>query len=390
MVDVGLAPQGTAVRPQGFNMPLVDALNRCSQVKVIVTLGFLPIVKPLVAAMGVRDAHLVAMSHWRFRDRREGKHSLVAKVLGQGSVSRALFVTDSLDDQDLLEKCKRPMRVVWPEANFVPAFQDIYIPGLYISRVKRPGMRYIYRSIISDEMSVWVLASITLVTHPALHLLGLAMLSVSFWAIYEAGYVDNDLIGVQHEEDPVLTRQFYESPVRLSAVLPWAWATACGVIALLLLRWPEVPSAIDFFAWTGVLLLTFFWFRLYNRVDKRTRIWLFGGLQSLRSLSFIAVVNITLIGAVALISHVLARWVPYYSYRLSGGKCEDGDVGSSRLLFFSLISIGLAIVVGWEFLWSPPQSLSCFGSPSKPAANWCGASETRTSSQVDVLRRQPP
>ena len=335
------------------NAPLVAALDTCAQPKFIVTLGFRPIVEPLVAAMGLRGTRLVAMSPWGFRDRRQGKRALVVKALGEGWVCNALLVTDSLDDHDLLESCRRPLRVIWPEARYRDAFDDMYMPGLYISRVKRPGVRYIYRSIISDEFSIWVLASITLVAQPVLHIVGLALLSMSFWAIYETGYVDNDQVGALHENDPVLTPEFFESRVRTSSVLPWAWAAGCGVAGLVLLRWPFAPVMQDLLSWTAVLLVTFFWFRLYNRLDKRTRIWFFAGLQMLRSISFVAVVSVTLVGAIALISHVLARWVPYYSYRLSGGKWKDGEVGSSRLLFFVILSGGLATAVGWAPFQSP-------------------------------------
>lgn len=335
------------------NTRLVMALNACGQSKAIVTLGFRPIVAPLVAAMGVRDARLIAMSPWRFSDRRAGKRALVESALGRADVCNALLVTDSLDDVDLLDRCLHPLRVIWPEARYRDAFEELYLPGLYISRVKRPGVKYIYRSIISDEFSVWVLASITLATQPLLHIAGLGLLSISFWAIYETGYVDNDQIGVRHEKDPKLTREFFESRVRTSSVLPWVWAAGCGMAGLLLLRWPLGLDLPDTVAWTGVLLLTFAWFRLYNRLDKKTRVWLFAGLQTLRSISFVAVVSVTLVGAVALLSHVLARWVPYYSYRLTGAEFKDGDVGSSRLLFFILLSGGLALVVGWEPFWSP-------------------------------------
>jgi len=229
----------------------------------------------------------------------------------------------------------------------------MYLPGLYISRVKRPGVRYIYRSIISDEFSIWVLASVTLVSQPLLHVAGLALLSMSFWAIYETGYVDNDRVGARHEKDPVLTPEFFECTVRTSTVLAWVWAAACGLGGLVLLRLPFAPKTGDLLAWAAVLLVTFFWFGLYNRLDKRTRIWFFAGLQMLRSMSFVAVVSVSLVGAVALIAHVLARWVPYYSYRLTGGKWKDGEVGTSRLLFFILISGALAAVVGSGPFWSP-------------------------------------
>jgi hypothetical protein len=339
------------------NRQLVASLQACRQPKAVVTLGFLPIVGPLVAAMGLHDTRLVAMSPWRFRDRLEGKQALVVKALGAQEVRGALLVTDSLDDLDLLHECLCPLRVIWPEARFREAFHDIYLPGLYTSRVKRPGLKYIYRGVISDEYSVWVLASLPLAMQPLPHVIGLALLSVSFWAIYETGYVHNDLIGSRHEKDPKLTRQFYESPVRISAVLPWVWAAACGMVALLLLRWPLPPTAWDLLAWSMVLVLTFFWFRIYNLMDKRTRIWLFAGLQAFRSLSFVAVVSVTVVGAIALIAHVLARWVPYYAYRVSGTEYNDEEVGSSRLLFFVLISGGLALTVGWEPFLTPSAAI---------------------------------
>jgi hypothetical protein len=334
------------------NSRLIESLAACQQPKAIVTLGFRQIVEPLVAAMGLQDTRLVAMSPWRFRDRREGKRAMVVTAVGEAEVCNALLVTDSADDLDLLETCMRPLRVLWPEARYRDAFHDTYIPGLYISRVKRPGMNYIYRGIISDEFALWVLASITLVTQPILHVVGLALLAVSFWAVYESGYVDNDRIGARHEADPTLTRQFFESPVRTSAVLPWVWSAICGAAALILLRWPLAPVPWDYAAWTALLLLTFLWFRLYNRVDKRTRIWLFAGLQLLRAVSFAAVVAVTMVGMVALLAHVLARWVPYYSFRFTGSEWNNAEVGTSRLLFFILILAGLALVVGWQPFWT--------------------------------------
>ena len=334
------------------NRRLVAALRACDEPPTIVTLGFRPIVEPLVAAMGLRDLPLVAMSPWRFGDRREGKRALVVKAVGEAEVCGALLITDSLDDLDLLQTCLHPLRVIWPEARFREAFHDVYLPGLYTSRVKRPGKRYIYRSVISDDYSVWVLASIPLALHPWPHIAGLALLSVSFWAIYETGYVHNDLIGARYEKNPNLSQQFHESPVKVSAVLPWVWAAGCGVAGLMLLNWPFAPEAADLLAWSAVLVVTFFWFRIYNVTDERTRIWLFAGLQSLRALSFAAVASVTLVGTVALLAHVLSRWVPYLGYRVTGAYIDE-EHGTSRLLFFVLLCGGLAVAVGVEPFWTP-------------------------------------
>ena len=337
---------------EATNARLADSLEYCRQPKAVVSLGFEPIVAPLLAAMGLQDVRLLAMDPWRLADRAAGKKAMVEKLLGVQEVCDALLVTDSLDDRDLLESCLQPLRVVWPEAAFREAFHQVYIPGMYTSRIKRPGIRYIYRSIVSDEFSLWVLASIPLVTQPGLHVLGLALLCVSFWAIYETGYVDNDAIGARHEADPNLSRQFFESKVRRSTVLAWLWAAGCGIAALILLRWPLAPAPADVLAWTAVLLLTHFWFMLYNRLDKRSRIWLFAGLQALRAASFVAVVSITLVGAAALMAHILARWVPYYAYRVTGAGYNDEAAGTSRLLFYILIAGGAAMALGWEAVWS--------------------------------------
>ena len=91
---------------------------------------------------------------------------MVTKALGGSQTRDSLVITDSLDDRDLLEPCQGPMRVICPDAHFHEAFRNIYVPGLYISRVKRPNLRFIYRSIISDELSVWILASLMLATQP--------------------------------------------------------------------------------------------------------------------------------------------------------------------------------------------------------------------------------
>jgi hypothetical protein len=246
------------------------------------------------------------------------------------------------------------LRVIWPEARFREAFHDIYLPGLYTSRVKRPGKRYIYRSVISDDFSIWVLASLPFALQTWSHVAGLALLSISFWAIYETGYVHNDLIGARYERKPNLSRQFHESPVHISANLPWAWAWAagCGLAGLVLLHWPLAMDVWDLLAWSAVLVLTFFWFRLYNLTDERTRIWLFAGLQSLRALSFAAVVSVTMVGVLALLAHILSRWVPYLGYRVIG-QYNDEELGTSRLLFFVVLCGGLALAIGIEPFWTP-------------------------------------
>ncbi len=328
------------------NLRLMEALKIPGTTPIITTAGFQPIVTPLVAALGLPQAQIVAARLSTFADRRDGKLHLAIGALGDDTVRRALVLTDSAQDLTLLDACALPLRAVWPEAHHRHALSGVYLPGQYLTYVKRPGARYIVRGILQEDFAFWVLSSIALAALPVLHFLGLLFLLVSFWAIYERGYVDNDLIAARFEENPKLTAAFLDSPVATPRWQPWIWAFMCGAIAIVLLRWPTSAVVADFAAWTVVLLATYGWFVMYNRFDKGTRVWLFAGLQVARSAAFVVLVPIGLIGAVALGAHVLAKWVPYYVYRLGGKEWPEAPFHLIRLLFFVVSALLLAFSQG--------------------------------------------
>ncbi len=87
---------------------------------------------------------------------------------------------------------------------------------------------------------------------------------------------------------------------------------------------------------------------LYNRFDKGARVWMFAGLQLARSAAFVALVPIGLIGAVALGAHVLAKWVPYYVYRLGGKEWPEAPFHLIRLLFFVVLALLLGFSQGFS------------------------------------------
>lgn len=330
------------------NLRLMEAVNTPGTAPIIATVGFVPIVTPLVAALGLPQARIVAARLSTFADRRYGKLHLVVEALGGDTVRRALVLTDSAQDLTLLNACARPLRTVWPEAQHRHALSGVYLPGQYLTHVKRPGARYIVRGILQEDFAFWILCSIALAAAPVLHVLGLLFLLVSFWAVYERGYVDNDLIAARYEKDPKLSTAFLDAPVATPRWQPWIWAFACGAIAILLLRWPVAPTLADFAVWVGVLLATHGSFLIYNRFDKGTRIWMFAGLQFARSAAFIALVPIVPIGAAALGAHVLAKWVPYYVYRLGGKEWPEAPFHLIRLLFFVVLALLLGFSQGLD------------------------------------------
>ena len=328
------------------NRPLLDALKSSAARPIVVTVGFLHIVHPLIASLGLADVTVVAARGFGFRDRLRGKLAMAVDALGIDTVRSALVITDSIQDEPLLKTSARPLRTIWPGARYHRALGRVYVPGEYLSRVKRPGEHYIWRGIIQEDFAFWVLSSISLAAYPILHVLGLLLLLLSFWAIYEHGYVDNDYTAANFEHDPKLTAEFYEAPVSTPKWQPWIWAIASGCAALFVLRAPHRPVPLDFFKWFAVLVATYGWFWLYNRMDKDTRIWMFPFLQFARCAAFAAVVPVVAVGATALGAHVFSRWVPYYVYRYGTQGWPNAKTYLIRVLFFVLLSALLIISQG--------------------------------------------
>lgn len=328
------------------NGPLVGALRARATRPIILTRGFHPIVGPLVAAFNLGEAGIVAARPEQFDDRLHGKLPLAIAALGEDTVRRGLVITDSADDLALLEACARPLRTVWPQAHFRRALASVYLPGRYLTSVKRRGERYVVRGILQEDFAFWLLASIALAAQPVAHVAGLLFLLLSFWTIYECGYVDNDRIAARHETDPQLNAAFHDAPVPTPRGEPWAWALLSGALAILLLRGPGATAA-DLAIWSGVLLATHGWFLMYNRLDKMTRVWLYPGLQLARAAAFVALVPVAPVGAAALGAHVLARWLPYYVYRTSSGAWPRApQVALARLVFFAVLALLLAFTAG--------------------------------------------
>ncbi len=150
---------------------------------------------------------------------------------------------------------------------------------------------------------------------------------------------------------------FYDAPVVTPRWAPWGWALVSGAIGVAVLRGVNLQGLYAFGAWMAVLLATYATFLIYNRRDKQTRIWLYAALQLARGAAFIAVVSISVIGAVAIGAHVLSKWVPYYVRRQSGQGWPKGVHFLPRLLFFVLLSLLLAFATGYSVLLSASAAL---------------------------------
>jgi hypothetical protein len=337
------------------NQELKAALKARGQPPVILTTGFKSIVKPLLAAMDFQDAPLIAARMYSFADRRNGKLHMVTRELGAETVRCCLVVTDSINDLELLQNCARPLRTLWPQARYRRAFGGVYLPGEYISKIKRPGQRYIFRGVLQEDFAFWLLSSISLSSNGATHVVGLLLLLLSFWAIYERGYLDNDLAASRYEADPKLSATFGTEAVATPAVQPWIWALLAGAAGVAVLHPDRMAFIVHFAGWVAVLISTYACFAFYNRLDKMTRVWLYPLLQFARGAAFTVVVPIEPAGVAALGAHVLSRWVPYQVYRLSA-RWPNARPELVRLISFVLLSLmmvcslGLSILLTWSAL----------------------------------------
>lgn len=332
------------------NPALVHVLQSRSGPTIVVTVGFEPIVAPLVGIL-LPGARTVAARLNTFADRRRGKLACATEALGETLVSQALVVTDSLQDLPLLQACAFPLRTIWPDAEYRHALNGIYLPGLYMALIKRPGEHYFRRAVLQEDYVLWVVSSVALASSPLHHAAGLLLLIFSFWVVYEHGYVDNDLIALHREEDPKLSVAFKETSVATPTWQPWIWALVLGLAGIGVLRGPAAPRPLDLLAWAAVLVGTYLWFRFYNRSVKPARAWMYVVLQLARNAAFAVLVPIMPIGAMALAANTNSRWLHYYIYRAcSTSWPQDQYFGLIRVVFFLILALLLSVSAGWQVI----------------------------------------
>ena len=54
-----------------------------------------------------------------------------------------------------------------------------------------------------------------------------------------------------------------------------------------------------------------------------------------------------------LLAHVLARWVPYYTYRATRTRFDAPQVSMTRLMVFMLIAAAVGVAQGWAGILTP-------------------------------------
>jgi hypothetical protein len=293
------------------NLPLQAALRERNGSTVIASNGYRLIIEPMLDALELQDIRLICCDLYRFSHRTGGKLLLLREHMRIDEIRSSSVITDSLKDGPLLAECAVPCLVVWEAARYEPAFRSmIYLPGDYLSQIKRPNRRAL-RTLAKDDLLPWILAGLS-ATPTLMEAVGLFCLFFSMWCFYEIGYYDNDQCAIKYESDANffpqaanVDRSFLKKSAATGLVLGLA-----GVILI-------APG------WRGEALLTWFagmvalvcvyW--LYNRLDKNSRVWLYLPLQLFRSGALFLLVASNTVGYALAGSQMLTRWIDYVIYR---------------------------------------------------------------------------
>jgi phosphoserine phosphatase len=348
------------VASEQSNLALIAALREKPREQIIVaTQGFVPIVKPILEAMPVKVDRLVACRlWWGLSDRLKGKLTLLQQFLTSDTIHQSVTITDSMDDAALLSVVAHPCLVQWPQARYESALADGYLPFLYLEKAKRPGERYFARVVLYEDWLTLILATSWVSQQPLLHALSMLFLMLSFWCIYEIGYVENDRIAEKYEAKPKLSTTYQRYINRFDPWSPWIWAIFFAIPGLILLGAIDTfsyPDNLSLFPintlqlgihaslWLALLVTVRWTYRIYNLIDVDSRVWLYPVLQCYKGFGFLLVSATNLVGVMLFTSYVVGRWVPYLIYRRGGDRKQFPEQLLRCTLFVLFLS---AVLLG--------------------------------------------
>ena len=229
-----------------------------------------------------------------------------------------------------------------------------YIPFLYSVKVKKPNKNYFLRNIIGEDFIILLLAFAYDSIHFWQTAIILFLLQISFWCVYELGYIENDTIGKKFEDKAILSRNYgsYEySPLWQ----PWIWSFILSAIAIFIYFNTEDIINLNsdrlhyltknYLLWITFLILLRSIFYVYNHINKQSRVWFYLLLQTCRYCGYLILFTVNTVGLMLLISKTATRSIQYILYRYTGGNSDSWPINFPRYFFYLLIFILLTGVV---------------------------------------------
>ncbi len=323
---------------------IAEALSKVPAGRVtVVTFGMEFIVRPLLRGGSWQAARLVAtplLARPGYFAR--GKLDLLGHRFDADAIASSAFVTDSMDDGDLLEAAGTGI-LVEPQGDVFRASEHLYLPLRYTARAKY-SPSYVFDQIVFVES----LATLIAVAHGVAGLLAdlpvVALFTLSLMCVYEIGYYENDMVAATRETAPTLTEhvaRFASFPMQPAA---WLWAICAGVAGGLAACRTGVLTASDLptvaAIWTSAMIVLRILFRVYNGARLQARLVLYPVLQVMKFLPIFLVIPPTRIGAVLILSQIATMWMIYLVYRHGGNQ----KTVAKELIRTVLVALGVGLL----------------------------------------------
>ncbi|MEL6494771.1 MAG: hypothetical protein AAFQ41_06565 [Cyanobacteria bacterium J06623_7] len=209
---------------------------------------------------------------------------------------------------------------------------------------------------MGEDFIILLLSFTFISNHPLPNALGLFLLQIAFWCVYEIGYIENDIIGEKFEDKAVLSYNYNSYEYSFQLWQPWLWAVVLSVLGIAFLNYDALgvggklnlalfPAddrglfnvSHSLMLWFGFLLALRFLFHIYNHINKQSRVWFYLLLQACRYCGYLTILTTNTVGLVLLVSKILTRSIQYVLYRYMGGKDSDWPMYFPRYFFYLLI-----------------------------------------------------
>jgi hypothetical protein len=310
---------------------------------VIVSFGYAPIIRALLRRSPWEACRLISMPvpcppalltcH---------KTDLLRRFAPEIDFQSAIFISDSEDDADLL-KAAFTGCLIPQQGDRLLADAKHYLPWRYASLGKY-GRAWTVELILHVDFVLMLLATTNFQKPSVLSVLGAILFFVSLHAIYEIGYFENDFEAAKREAAPSVSpgaSLFDGFPLERHA---WCWAAVLGTAASTSL------ALMGRFTWSGFLRCEATWaivlgvtrlcFYVYNRQPVSRRLFIYPLLQACKTLGVLAVLPASVIGVGLLTAQIVAMWMNYTVYRLSGLRSQV-NLDAVRLIVFLIFASGL-------------------------------------------------
>jgi hypothetical protein len=305
---------------------------------VIVSFGMKAIIEPLLKGSLWQDARLIATPSLpapQYFGR--GKLPLVRGYFSDEQIAASTFLTDSLDDRDLLEASGEGI-LIEPQGETCRAIEHLYMPLRYTARAKYASS-YVVDQVLFVECLLAVIATVTSFGDLLSKLACMPFFTLSLMCIYEIGYFENDMEAAAREHAPTLTKQasrFRAFPMQPAA---WIWAVAAAAVGAWLAC---ATGALDValllrigLIWLGSLILLRVVFFAYNRVRPAARIAIYPVLQMFKYLPLFLLFPATPAGALLAFCQAATMSLIYLIYRQTGHR-RVFDKEQFRTVLFAL------------------------------------------------------